>query len=76
MYIQSTGACLCVCVCVRDKNTPPEKKMRGKSSFQSTNSGAGLQFLLLDCRAKACTKGLRIFTDTGIEQDLPEDIDT
>ena len=31
---------------------------RRKISFQRTKSGAGLQFLLLDCRARACTKGV------------------
>ena len=35
------------------KNTPPEKKTVGKMSFQSTKAGAGLQFLPLDCMAKA-----------------------
>ena len=36
------------------KNTPPEKKTRGKISFKNTKSGAGEQFLLQDCKAKAC----------------------
>ena len=40
------------------KNTPPEKKTRGKNSFQSTKSGGGCQFLQLDCRARARTKGV------------------
>ena len=50
---------------VCEKNTPPEKKTCGKSSFQSTKSGAGEQFLPLDCFAKARAKGF-FFTDTGI----------
>ena len=47
------------------KNTPLDWKTGGKLSFQKTKSGAGLQFLLLDCRARACTKGVVLFTDTG-----------
>ena len=38
------------------KNTPPEFVIHGHMSFQSTKSGAGLQFLLRDCRARACSK--------------------
>ena len=37
---------------------PPEKKTLGKISFQSTKSGAGEQFLLQDCMAKAPIKGV------------------
>ena len=45
-----TGVC--------EKSTPPEKNNRHWIvSFQSTKSGAGEQFLLLDCRARACAKG-------------------
>ena len=38
---------------VREKNTPPEKDRSGKTSFQSIESGAGLQLLLLDCTVEA-----------------------
>ena len=41
---------------VCEKNTPPEKNTRWTTSFQSTKSGAGLQFLLWDCRARACAQ--------------------
>ena len=37
----------------------------GKTSFQSAKSGAGLQFLRLDCRERARIKGV-CFTDTGM----------
>ena len=37
----------------------------GSSVFKN-KSGAGLKFLLLDCRARACTKGVFSFTDTGM----------
>ena len=40
------------------KNTPPEKNTGGKTGFQSTKSGAGEQFLLLDFMAKARIKGV------------------
>ena len=43
---------------------PWEKNTHGNMSCQSTKSGAGLQFLLWDCRARACAKGV-FFTDTG-----------
>ena len=39
------------------KKTPPENDTLGKVSLQSTKSGAGEQFLLLDCRAEARIKG-------------------
>ena len=35
------------------KNTPPDKKTGWKISFENTESGAGLQFLLLGRMAKA-----------------------
>ena len=38
------------------KNIPTENWTRGKTAFRSTESGAGEQFLLLDCRAKARTQ--------------------
>ena len=47
-----TGAC--------EKNTPPKKKTREVISFENAKSGAGEQFLLLDCRARACAKGVFI----------------
>ena len=45
-----TGVCL--------KDTPPERRTRRFISFQNTKSGAGEQYLLLCCRAKAHLKGL------------------
>ena len=33
---------------------------------ESTKSGAGEQFLLQDCRAKAGIKGVFVFTGTGM----------
>ena len=44
-------------VSVGKTNTPPENDAHWKISFQSTNSGAGEQFMLLDCMAKARVKG-------------------
>ena len=35
------------------QNTPPDKKTPGNISFQSSKSEAGMQFLPLDCTAKA-----------------------
>ena len=52
---------ICICICVCEKNTPPENHIRGKISFQSTKSGAGEQFLLLDCKARAFAKGMCIY---------------
>ena len=43
-----------------NKNTPPEKNTCGEISFQSTKSGGGKEFLLLDRRAKARAKGVII----------------
>ena len=34
------------------------KHSSGNTSFKNTKSGAGEQFLLPGCRAKACTKGV------------------
>ena len=45
--------------------SPPEKKTCGELMIQSTKSGGGAQFLLLDCMAKAPVKG-SFFTDTGV----------
>ena len=50
LFARNTGVC--------GKSTPPEKTTLGKMSFQSTKSGAGEQFLLQDCRAKAHVKGV------------------
>ena len=41
---------------VSEKNTPPENNRHGHISFQIAKSGAGLQFLPLDCR-RARRKG-------------------
>ena len=41
-----------------NKNTPPENNTHWKIGFQITKSGPGLQFLLLDCRPRACSKGV------------------
>ena len=43
---------------VSEKNTPPGRKTLWKIGFQSTESGAGMQFLPLDCLAKARAKGV------------------
>ena len=37
---------------------PPENKPRWNISFQTTKSGAGEEFLPLDCMARACAKGV------------------
>ena len=42
-----------------NKSVPPEKNIRGVISIQNTKSGAGEQFLLQDCRAKAGAKGFQ-----------------
>ena len=49
----------------REKNTPPEKKALGKIGFQSTKSGAGEQFLPLDCMATGRVKGM-CFSQTPV----------
>ena len=46
--------------------TIPEKNTCENIGFQSTKSGAGLQFPPLDRVAKARAKGVSFFTDTGI----------
>ena len=53
-----TGVC--------EQKHPPEKSSHWNIGFQSTKSGAGEQFLLLDCRAMACTKGVCLFTDISM----------
>ena len=54
---RNTGVC--------EKSTPPEKSTHRNTSFQSTKSGAGEQFLLLHCRARACAKGF-VFLQTPV----------
>ena len=59
------GAGFGIQIDVCEKNTPPEKKTCRKNSFQNTELGGGQQFLLLDCRARACTKGV-FFSQTPV----------
>ena len=47
-YTYDSGVC--------EKITPEEKKTREHVCFENTKSGAGEQFLLLDCRARACAR--------------------
>ena len=56
-YRYHTGVC--------EKNTPPEKRTLGKIGFRSTKSGAGEQFLPLECKAKACAKAVS-FSETPV----------
>ena len=51
---------------VSEKHTPPEKRTLGTISMTNTESGAGERFLVEDCRAKALTKGVFLFADTGM----------
>ena len=39
------------------EDTSPEMQAGGEGSFQSTKSGGGLKFWLLDCMVKARAKG-------------------
>ena len=43
---------------VCEQNISPERRTQRNISFQNTKSGAGEQFLLQDCRARACAKGV------------------
>ena len=52
MLVSSVVALVLPSVSV-NKNTPPKSLTCGKTSSQSTNSGAGEQFPLLPCRALA-----------------------
>ena len=53
----------CVLIPESVKKTLLKKKIHmGISAFRAPNQ----QFLLLDCRARACAKGVFLFTDTGI----------
>ena len=45
---------------VNKKESPPEKKTIGETGFQSTKSGAGMQFQPLGYVAKALIKGVII----------------
>ena len=47
------------------ENTSRENNSHWNIGFQSTKSGAGEQFLLLDCRARACAKGV-LFSQTPV----------
>ena len=53
-WVERNPANTAVC----EKNIPPEKKTHRKISLKNTKSGVGEQFLLLDCMAKACAKGV------------------
>ena len=55
-FVYNTGVC--------EKETPPEKKTLGQIGSQSTDSGAGAQFMLLGCGAKAPKQGVFLI-DTG-----------
>ena len=59
-YIATSDTGVC------EKHTPLDDKTGGDISFQKTKSGAGLQFLLLDCKARARTRGMFFFTDAGM----------
>ena len=49
------------------QNTPPERSTHWNISPQGTESGAGEQFLLLDCSARACAKGV-VFSQTPVSK--------
>ena len=46
-------------------NTPPENNAIRNIGFRSKTSGAGWQFLLKDCKARARLKRVSAFRDTG-----------
>ena len=48
-----------------EQNTPPENRALGEMSLNNTKSGAGEQFLLPGCLAKACVKGM-FFSQTRV----------
>ena len=54
LIVSLSRGSLCFIMPVSVKNTPPD----GESAFESTESGAGLQFLLLGRMAKAHVKGV------------------
>ena len=47
------------------KHIPPNKKTHGNISLENTKSGAGEQFLLLDCRLRVCVNLNRVLLSTG-----------
>ena len=49
--------------------TAPEKKTSEHIHFENAKSGAGEQLLLLDCRARACAKGV-FMSQTPIAQHI------
>ena len=51
---------------VCEQITPPEKKAGESIGFESTESGAGEQFLLLDYMAKGRATGESFFRDAGM----------
>ena len=53
-------------ISVNKETAPPEKHVFGNISCQSTTSGRGLDFLLLDRMVKAPSKGVFSFADTGM----------
>ena len=55
---QNTGADFACDTGVCKNNTPPDEKTDWKISSENTESGAGLQFLLLGRMAKARRKGM------------------
>ena len=64
--------CMYVCMCIyiyiyihTHLNTPPDKETLGSIGPKNTKSGAGDQFMMLDCRATAPRKHMFCFTDTG-----------
>ena len=61
--LSTTFCCFCEELPVSVKrNTPPEKRTPGKISLKNTKSGAGEEFLLLDCTVKARSKGVFLQT--------------
>ena len=48
-----------------NRNTPQDKKTHGSISLNRFKSGAGEQFLLLDCRVRLRVKGMCL-SDTGM----------
>ena len=55
---ETTGVC--------EENTPRENNTMRNIGLRSTESGAGEQFLLRDCKARARPKGVFLFTDAGM----------
>ena len=57
---------VCMCACMQACRYACMYRPLGAVSFRSTESGAGLQSLPLDCMARACVKRSVSFKDTGI----------